>query len=38
MLVLASLVLGFAMFGALRRHNLVRLHTTPMRPYSDVTI
>ena len=38
MLVLAFLALGFAMFGALRRLNLVWLHPTPMRPCSDVTI
>ena len=36
--VLASLVLGFAMFDALRRLDLVWLHLMPMRPYSDVTI
>lgn len=38
MLVLAFLVLGFAMFGALRRLNLVWLHLMPMRLCSDVTI
>ena len=38
MLVLASLVLGFAMLGTLRRLDLVWLHPTPMRPCSDVTI
>ena len=38
MLVLASLVLGFAMFGALRELDLVWLHPMPMRSYSDVTI
>ena len=38
MLVLASLVLGFAMFGALRELNLVWLHSMPMRLCSDVTI
>ena len=38
MLVLASLVLGFAMFGALREFNLVWLHPMPIRPCSDVTI
>ena len=38
MLVLAFLALGFAMFSALRRLNLVWLHPTPMRPCSDVTI
>ena len=38
MLVLASLVLGFATFGALRGLDLMWLHLTPMRPCSDVTI
>ena len=38
MLVLASLVLGFAMFSALRRLDLVWLHPTLMRPCSGVTI
>ena len=38
MLVLASLVLGFAMFGALHGLDLVWLHPMPMRPCSDVTI
>ena len=38
MLVLAFLVLGFAMFGALRGLDLVSLHSTLMRPYSNVTI
>ena len=37
MLVLAFLILGFAMFGALRGLDLVWLHSTPMRPHSDVT-
>ena len=38
MLVLASLVLGYAMFGALHGLDLVWLHPTPIRPCSDVTI
>ena len=38
MLVLTSLVLSFAMFGALRGLHLVWLHPSPMRPCSDVTI
>ena len=38
MLVLASPVLGFAMFGALRGLDLVSLHSTLMRPCSNVTI
>ena len=38
MLVLASLVLGFAMFGALRGIDLVWLHSMPVRPCSEVTI
>ena len=38
MFVLASLVLGFAMFSALRWLDLMWLHPTPMRPCSDVTI
>ena len=38
MIVLASLVLGFAMLDALCGLDLVWLHPTPMRPYSDVTI
>ena len=38
MLVLASLVLGFAMFSALRGLNLGWLHLMPMRPYSDITL
>ena len=38
MLMLASLVLGYAMFGALHGLDLVWLHLTPMRPCSDVTI
>ena len=32
-----SLVLGFAMFGALHGLDLVWLHPTPMRPCSNVT-
>ena len=36
-LVLASLILGFAMFGVLRGLDLVWLHLMPMRPCSDVT-
>ena len=38
MLVLASLVLGFAMLDALRGLDLVWLHPTLMRPCLDVTI
>ena len=38
MLVLASLVLGFAMFGALRGLDLEWFHPMPMRPCSDVII
>ena len=38
MLVLAFLVLGFAMFGALRGIDLVWLHSMPVRPCSEVTI
>ena len=38
MLVLASLVLGFAMLNAFHRLDLVWLHPTPMRPCLDVTI
>ena len=38
MLVLASLVLGFATFGALSGFVVVWLHSTPMRPYLDVAI
>ena len=38
MLVLASLVLGFAMFGALCGLDLVWLHPKLMRPCSNVTI
>ena len=38
MLVLASLVLGFAMFGAFRRLDLVWLRSTLMRPCLGVTI
>ena len=38
MLVLASLVLGFAMLDALHGLDLVWLHPTPMRPCLDVTI
>ena len=34
--MLASLVLGFVMLGALRRLDLVWLHPTPMKPYLDV--
>ena len=37
MFALASLVLGFAMFGALRGLDLVWLHLTPMRPCLGVT-
>ena len=37
MLVLASLVLGFAMFDALGGFVVVRLHPTPMRPCLGVT-
>ena len=38
MLVLASLVLGFAMLDAISEFMVVRLHPTPMRPCLDVTI
>ena len=38
MLVLPSLVLGFAMLDTLRGLDLVWLHPMPMRPCSDVTI
>ena len=38
MLVLASLVLGFAMLDALHGLDLVWLHPMPMRPCLDVTI
>ena len=38
MLVLASLVLGFAMFGALSGFGVMWLHSMPMRPCLDVTI
>ena len=38
MLVLASLVLGFAMLDALHGLDLVWLHSMPMRPCLDVTI
>ena len=38
MLVLAFLVLGFAMSGAPRGLDLVWLHPMPMRPCSDATI
>ena len=38
MLVLASLVLCFATFGALSGFVVVWLHLTPMRPCSDVVI
>ena len=34
--MLAFLVLGFVMLGALRRLDLVWLHPTPMKPYLDV--
>ena len=37
MLVLASLVLGFAMLDAFSGFVVVWLHPTPMRPYLDVT-
>ena len=37
-LVLASLVLGFAMLDALSGFVVVWLHPTPMRPCLDVTI
>ena len=37
-LMLASLVLGFAMLGALSRFVVVWLHLTPMRPCLGVTI
>ena len=36
MLVLAFLVIGFAMLYALCRLDLVWLHPTPMKPYLDV--
>ena len=38
MLVLTSLVLGFAMFGTFRGLDLVWLHLTPMRPCLNITI
>ena len=38
MLVLASLILGFSMLDALRKLDLVLLHTMPIRPCLDVTI
>ena len=38
MLVLASLVLGFAMLDALSGFVVVWLHSTPMRSHLDVTI
>ena len=38
MLVLASLILGFAMLDTLCGLDLVWLHSTPMRPCLDVTI
>ena len=38
MLVLASLILGFATFGALSGFVVVWLHLLPMRPYLDVAI
>ena len=37
-LVLASLVLGFAMLDALNGCVVVWLHPTPRRPYLDATI
>ena len=37
MLVLASLVLGFAMLDAISGFMVLRLHLTPMRPCLDVT-
>ena len=37
MLVLASLVLGFATFDALREYVVVCLRSTPRRPCLDVT-
>jgi len=36
--VLASLILGFAMFDALHGLDLVWLHPTPIRPCFDITI
>ena len=38
MLVLASLVLGFATLDALSRYVVIWLHPMPMRPCLDVTI
>ena len=38
MLVLTSLVLGFAMFGIFRGLDLVWLHLTPIRPCLNITI
>ena len=38
MLVLSSLVLGFAMLDALSGFVVVWLHPTPMRPCLDITI
>ena len=38
MLVLASLVLGFAMLNTLRKLDLVWLDPMPMKPCLDVTI
>ena len=38
MLVLASLVLGFAMLDALSRFVAMKLHLMPVRPCLDVTI
>ena len=38
MIVLASLVLGFAILDALSGFVVVWLHLTPMRPYLNVTI
>ena len=37
-LTLASLILGFAMFGTFYGLDIVWLHPTPMRPCLDVTI
>ena len=37
MLVLTSLVLGFAMLDALSKRVVVWLHPTPIRPYLDAT-
>ena len=38
MFLLASLVQGFATLDALNEFVVLRLHSTPMRPYLDVTI